>query len=106
VSIDATLAELREEQRAIRAELHAITAALEQIKALLPAQLVTVPEAARALGMCPTTVQRLARAGKLPATRRGRKWLVDLSKIRPVDADQVVEAAAAARGLRAIGGER
>jgi molybdopterin-binding protein len=38
-------------------------------------QLLTVAEAARLLHLNTKRVQALARAGKLPATRVGRKWL-------------------------------
>lgn len=82
----------------LAAKLQPISDRLDGIERRLPTQLVSVERAAEHLGLCPTTIQRLCRRGKLPATRRGRKWLVDLAKVRAVDDVDVEAAAAEARG--------
>ncbi len=46
-----------------------------------PLQLLTVAETARLLHLNVKRVQALARAGKLPATRVGRKWLFPRHRI-------------------------
>ena len=95
--IDAFFAELRDEQRALRQLVEKIDERLARIERVLPKRLATVEEAAEELGHCRATIQRMARSGRLPAVRRGRKWLVDLSRVRPVETDDVAAAAAAAR---------
>jgi excisionase family DNA binding protein len=102
VSVDAFLSTVLAEVRALRTESAEIKAQLEQIRAALPAKLATVEEAAELTGLCATTIQRLCRAGKMPATRRGRRWLIDVSKIKPLDPREIAEAAADARGLRVV----
>ena len=41
---------------------------------------LTVPEAAAELDVDPSTVRRWAATGKLPATRRGSRWLIDRTR--------------------------
>lgn len=59
--------------------------------------MVTIPEAARKLGVSFSTVRRQARTGELPVVRIGRSVRINLSKIRAVDNDTVAELASVAR---------
>ena len=96
--IDTLLAQLLDEVRSLRAENQDMREQLGRIELALPQRLATVDEAAEHLNLCPTTIQRLCRAGKLPTKRSGRKWLIDLAAVRALDVDDVEEAAAEARG--------
>jgi excisionase family DNA binding protein len=44
--------------------------------------LISVPEAAKRLGLCPETLYRLARAGEFePAIKIGARWLVSIPRL-------------------------
>ena len=44
---------------------------------------VSLPEAARRLGLHYMTVYRYVRTGRLPAVRKGGQWLVDVVDLAP-----------------------
>jgi excisionase family DNA binding protein len=44
--------------------------------------LVSLAEAARALGVSERTVRRLVTAGRVPAYRVGNQWRLDLDEVR------------------------
>ncbi len=97
MGFDALFAEMLAELRALRCDVRELKQANAQITAQLPAKLVDVATAATALNICTATAQRWARSGKLPATKRGRLWFIDLARVKPIDADTVTAAAADAR---------
>jgi molybdopterin-binding protein len=62
-------------------------------------QLLTVAETARLLHLNVKRVQALARAGKLPATRVGRKWLFPRERIEGLLGARVEARPSAPRGV-------
>jgi excisionase family DNA binding protein len=72
---------IRAELAPVVAEMRATSAALESLRQSLPAQLVTVPEAAQRLGLSAATVRRRVKDGTLPARRVGKSIRVDLSAL-------------------------
>lgn len=84
--------------------LAAILDRLERIEGELVAlrraagpRLVTVAEAAEALGVSTRTVARWIRAGEVPVRRIGRSVRVDLAALRPLGDADVAQLAHAAR---------
>jgi excisionase family DNA binding protein len=84
------VARLATELRAVRQELAALRRAL-------PPQLISIPAAARALGVSVATVRRHARNGSLPSVRVGARLLVDLAALRPTSPEEVARLAALAQ---------
>ena len=62
-------------------------------------QLLTVAEAAELLHLNVKRVQALARAGKLPASRVGRKWLFPRDRIEHLLGERGGDRAASQRGV-------
>jgi excisionase family DNA binding protein len=56
-------------------------------------RLVTIPEAARSLGLAASTLRRQARRGKLAATKIGRDWYVTEGEVERYRLDHKREAA-------------
>lgn len=79
---------IREEVRAIAAELRA---------ALPPAPLVTVAEAARLVGVSVPTMRRRIKAGEVPVRRTGRTVRIDPAVLQVEPPGVVLELAHAAR---------
>jgi excisionase family DNA binding protein len=71
-AVERAVAPLVETQRKLVAEI-------EQLRRALPAQLVTVKEAAEALGVHEDTIRRRIADGSLPSRRVGKRVRVDLS---------------------------
>jgi excisionase family DNA binding protein len=84
----------------IEARLGRIEAGMEHLRRALPPLLVTLPEAARALGVSYATIRRMKKAGRLPLVGAGRSARVDLSALHAPGADEVTRAVAQARGQR------
>lgn len=80
--IPAAFAELQREVRSL-------ALALRGVEGRLPPQLVSVREAARALGCSVPTVRRKVGSGELASVRLGRTVRVDLSKLVSLDRDDV-----------------
>lgn len=80
-----------------RVELRRLTAEVEAVRRALPPRLVTVAEAAEALGVSVATVRRRVKDGSLPYRQIGRSLRVDLSAQRAATVAEVVELAEAAR---------
>lgn len=83
----------------IEARLGRIEAGMEHLRRALPPLLVTLPEAARALGVSYATIRRMKKAGRLPLVGSGRSARVDLAALHAPGADEVTRAVAQARGL-------
>ncbi len=83
----------------IEARLGRIEAGMEHLRRALPPLLVTLLEAARALGVSYATIRRMKKAGRLPLVGSGRSARVDLSALHAPGLDEVTRAVAQARGL-------
>lgn len=76
LGLPSAVASVADEIRALRDEV-------ESVRRALPPALVGVAEAARATGLSVPTIRRQIRAGRLRATRLGRRVLVDLHDLAP-----------------------
>jgi excisionase family DNA binding protein len=92
--LDARLAPLRSDLERVSAELAAVRRAL-------PPLLLPLKEAAKHMHVSEKTARRRVRSGEWPARRDGRKLLVDLSALRPMNDAEIAEAA---HRLRALSG--
>jgi excisionase family DNA binding protein len=82
MTLEETIAGLLQTQLAPLIDANRRMAAeLERLRQALPAQLVSVPEAARNLGMSPATIRRRIKDGSIPVRRVGRSIRVDLSAV-------------------------
>jgi excisionase family DNA binding protein len=90
VSIEETIGAVIEAKLApLRAEISLLVAKVEAVRRALPPALVTMPEAARLLGLSLRTVRRQVKAGKLPSCRLGRGVRVDLASLKPLTDEQL-----------------
>jgi excisionase family DNA binding protein len=67
-----------------------LVAEVERIRRALPAPLVSVTKAAKALQLDPRTVRRGIESGDIPARRVGKKLLVDLAAVQHPPKDDEV----------------
>lgn len=67
---------------AILERLDRLTAAVEAMNRRAPA-LVTIPQAAEALGVSTDTIRRRIKRGEIPHRRLGRAIRLDLSQLAP-----------------------
>lgn len=74
-----------------------LAAEIEQLRRALPAQLVTVQEAARILGLHEDTIRNRIADGTLPCRRFGKRVRVDLSAATHGPSDEEVAQLAARR---------
>ena len=93
---DAIGGALAAELAPLRAEIRRLTSDVEAVRRALPPQLVSVAEAAEALGLSVATVRRRVKDGTLPYRQIGRSLRVDLSAQRAATEAEVVELAEAA----------
>jgi excisionase family DNA binding protein len=70
-------------------QVRQLTLAVKRVEGRLPAPLVTVEQAAAALGVSRPTIRRWVKAEKVAYVRRGRSIRIDLSRLRPLDASEV-----------------
>lgn len=102
MTFEETIAAVFESKLApFRVEIVRLTSQLEAVSRALPPPLVTMPEAAKALGVSLSTVRRRVRDGSLPVKRvgKGRAVRVDLTGLHaPKEADVVRLAEAAKHG--------
>jgi excisionase family DNA binding protein len=81
----------------LRAEVRNLAAQVEHLRRSLPAQLVSVQEAAEHLHLSLSTVRRMVKRGDLPSRRLGRSVRVDLAALHPMTDEEAARAAARAR---------
>jgi excisionase family DNA binding protein len=94
VSLESTLAELFDAKLApLIAENRRLASEIAQLRRSLPRQLVGVTRAAELLKLDRRTVLRQIEAGEIPATRVGKKWLVDLAALHRPDPSEVARVA-------------
>ena len=99
----ATIADLPAQVQAVIAEQREQRAILQQLVDTVPTSgLADVPTAAARLNLSEATIRRRIADGTLPTVRIGRAVRVDLSKIQAVTTDDVAEAAAEARAIKAV----
>ena len=81
----------------VLAELRQVRAELAEVKASLPPQFGDRKRAAEILGVDPQTVDAEIKRGNIRARKVGRRVIVDLSSLRPVDRATVAMLAAESR---------
>jgi len=74
----------------LRADVRALSLAIESMRRTLPPVLVPLREAAQMLGLSESTIRRQIRDHMFPIRRIGRSVRVDMSALRPLT-DQEVE---------------
>lgn len=80
---DAIRAAVRAEVEPLRAQIDRLRGEVASLVSALPPSLVTVPEAARRLGLSTATVRRRIKDRSLPVVRVGHSVRVDLALVRP-----------------------
>ncbi len=88
---------VKDELAHLRAEVRALASRVEQLRRTLPAQLVSMQEAAGHLDLSLSTVRRMVKRGDLPYRRLGRSVRVDLAALHPMTDGEVARAAVRAR---------
>lgn len=95
MSIEETIAAVLEAKLApLRAEFGRLRVEIESLRRALPPVLVTLPEAARVLGLSLSTVRRRVKDGSLPVRSFGRGLRVDLAALHPPAEAEVTRLAA------------
>lgn len=79
------------------AQIGALTAEVAQLRRSQPPALASLAEAADRLGLSLSTIRRRVRDGSIPTRRVGRRVLVDLNALRPLDDVEVAQMAREAR---------
>lgn len=79
------------------AELQALRAAVDALRAASPSSLVTVAELVRLGYGSPATIRRRIADGSIAAIRHGRSVRIDLAALKPTDPATVAALADAAR---------
>lgn len=98
MSIEETIAaSIEAHVSPVLAELRRVTAELEALRKALPPQLVSMPEAAKRLGVSLATVRRRVADRSLPSRRIGRTVRVDLSGLHTMPEAEVTRLATRAR---------
>jgi excisionase family DNA binding protein len=81
-----SLATLHRELAALRSEVKALTDRLPTPQR----QLLTVPAAAKQLGVCEATIRRHIKAGLIPIVPVGKSIRIDLEQLRSFDRQDVM----------------
>jgi len=83
----------------VEERLGRIEAALRGLRRVLPPMLVSLPEAARMLGVSYATIRRMKKDGRLPLVGAGRTARVDLTAMHALsDLEATIEARQARAG--------
>lgn len=77
--------------------LDRMEAEIVELRRSQPPQLVSVRDAAKALGVSLPTARRRVKAGEWPVRRDGRRVLVDLRMLHPITDEEVARLARQAR---------
>jgi hypothetical protein len=78
-------------------ELRAARAELAEIRAVLPPRFVSLKEASERMGVDPRTCVAMSERGEIVTRRAGRRVLVDVASLRPIDRATVAALAREAR---------
>lgn len=73
----------------LQEQVMALTGAVRSLEQRIPARVVSVEEAARHLSVSVQTIRRWCKAGALPYVRRGRELRIDLTKVKPLNRDDI-----------------
>jgi excisionase family DNA binding protein len=95
--IDAYLSRIVDELAAARADIRTLAGEVAALRAATPPRLVSVPEAARMLGVSPATAWRRVRDGELLVRRIGRSVRIDAADLRAPSRESIAALANAAR---------
>ena len=82
---------------ALQDKVATLTVAIRSLERHLPAPLVSVHQAAERLGVSVNTVRRRVKSGEMPCTRIGKALRIDLTKVRPLDSEEILELATQAQ---------
>ncbi len=94
MSIEDTIREaISAEVAPLRQTIDQLKAEVVQLHRALPAQLVSLHEASKLLGLSLSTVRRRVRDGTLPTRKVGRAIRLDVSALRPLSNEEVAEQA-------------
>jgi excisionase family DNA binding protein len=94
----AALLQLPVEMQALRSDVAQLRATVDQLRRALPPVLLSVHDAANALGVSTVTVRRMVRSGKLAHVRVGRSVKVDMTRT-PVESTNIDDGIRAAASL-------
>ncbi len=78
-------------------ELRAVRAELAAMRRALPAQLLTLAQAAERLNVSVPAVRRMVKAGRLKARKVGRDWRIDPADLAGATEAEIVDLAHRAR---------
>ena len=96
--IDAALAAVVANAMApVVSELAGLRADLAEVRASLPPRMLSVREAARAMGVSTQTITAMAKRNEIASRRAGRRLLISAVSLRPTDPARVAELAREAR---------
>lgn len=87
------LLEIPARMEGLAREVRELKASMEQMQRALPPMLLSIPDAARSLGVSRSTLRRRLEDGSLPYVRIGRAVRVDLAKVRPIDDEEMARIA-------------
>jgi excisionase family DNA binding protein len=98
VTLDGALtAVVREAIAPVLAELRAARADLAEVRASLPPRMLSVREAAEAMGVSTQTIAAMAKRNEIASRRAGRRLLISAASLRPTDPARGAELAREAR---------
>lgn len=94
MTIEDTIGAVLESKLApLKEQVGQLSAQLEALRRALPPALVSVPEAARLLGLSVSSVRRRVKEGTLPSKRIGSAVRVDLAGLHQPDEAEVLRLA-------------
>lgn len=96
----ADLLELPTKFELLTREVASLRAEVSTLRTALPPLLMSIPDAAAALGVSVSTLRRRIRLGEVPVKHIGRSVRVDVAALRPTSQPEVVRLADAARRPR------